>query len=518
VELNDSSAVKRFADTWAPERGHGFRCIGGVSRLYWLLGTVGIAALAACSSASTQPQSVGAPDPLAVAQPPPTTIAAQPSVTTAPGVTRLEPSAGLAEAWRGMLPDLFAERPFDVDHVINDGSTLVVASYRNVVAYDIASGSMLWRSPLSLSSLARPIADRIVNGLLVAVTDARVLSAFNIRTGGAVWTTHFPAATACSSLGAPRTTSAFVFIAKIDECRGSTAPAEIAAVDLPTGNVTWERTLEGTGGNAIHAPPLATESMVVVGATVGNVDQREGRKDAYFALDARTGTRRWVTQFDRHPDNGVILTQAPVQHRDLVVVHQLSLIGDIARPAGIDAMTGALRWNSAIGNDVLVDGVLLGVDLVRQNPQDPLAAIALDASTGQILWRQPQLRGRPIVDLARRHVLYTSAQVIAVDPRSGSSRWSVPVADDLPRPILFKFAASVDDMHVLVFTTTPLSNVGTPRTNMQLINLTTGEVLADLDHEFFTAGYEIVGDNVFLIGSTGPTDPSPIIGYQLVRR
>jgi outer membrane protein assembly factor BamB len=282
--------------------------------------------------------------------------------------------------------------------------------------------------------------------------------------------------------------------------------------------VIWERTLEGTGGDAIHAPPLATESMVVVGATVGDVNQREGRRDAYFALDATTGASRWIAQFERHPDNGVILTQAPAQHGDVIVIHELSLVGDIARPAGIDVATGALRWKSAIGNDVLVDGVLVGVDLVRQSPQDPLAAIALDASTGQTLWRQPQLRGRPIADLDRRHVLYTSTQVIAVDPRSESSRWSVPVADESPRPILFKFAASVDDTHTLVFTTTPLSNASTPKTNLQLIDVTTAEVLAEVDHDFFTAGYAIVGDNVFLIGATGPADPSPIIGYRLIRR
>jgi outer membrane protein assembly factor BamB len=426
-------------------------------------------------------------------------------------------AAGLTESWRGELPDPFAQQPFETDHVLNDGSTLVIATYRNLVAYDIASGSKLWSNPLFLSSLSRPVADRIVNGLLIAVTDARVLSALDIRTGRFVWTTPFPAATVCSSLGVPRATAEFVYIAKVDPCLGSTTPAAIAALDVRTGSLIWERTLEGTGGDAIHAAPLATDRLIVVGAMIGDVNRREGRKDAYFALDAKTGASRWIAQFDRHPDNGVILTQAPVRHRDLVVVHELSLLGDIPRPAGIDAETGKLRWNSAIGNDVLVDGVLIGYDLVRQSSQDPLAAIALDASTGQTLWRQPQLRGRPIADLDRRHVVYSGSQVVAVDPRSGASRWSVPVADELPRPILSKFAVSVDDTHILVFTTSPLSNVGTPRTNLQLINVANGEVLADLDHDFFTAGYEIVGDNVFLIGATGPADPSVVAGYRLVR-
>src|SRR5688572_24350987 len=47
------------------ERGHRLRCSGVVNPLRWLLGLGAMAALAACTSPSTPPQSVGAPDPLA---------------------------------------------------------------------------------------------------------------------------------------------------------------------------------------------------------------------------------------------------------------------------------------------------------------------------------------------------------------------------------------------------------------------------------------------------------------------
>jgi hypothetical protein len=485
------------------------RCSGGMKLRRGVLAVIAMVVVSACSGpVSTEGDPTTEP---AGATTPVTTASALVRPRTQPD---LEPTiSGLTEAWRSAHPDVLANPPPDGAGFVDDGTTIVVPGTRNLVAFDAVTGAQLWTSPLAISSIVRPVADRVVNGLVLAATEPRLLTALDVRTGRTVWQTSIDA-TDCSGLGAPRVTDSLVFVTIAEPCRQSIVAARLAAFDVRSGAAVWERTLDGARGNAISAPPLAADDIVVVGAMVGDVEQRAGRTDSYFAFDAATGVSRWKTHFDRHADNGVILLQAPTRHENVVVVHEVSSRGQ-ARPAGVDALTGQVRWQSEIGNAVLVGDVLIGLDLVRADPQQPVVAKALSVRTGQTLWRDDQMRGSPFVDDPRRLAWLWGLQLAAVETRTGSVRWTVPIPPEASIGRAFRQVVSLDD-HVLLISTTPPSNVTQPRAVVQLLAIRTGAVVTHAEHDLFITMSRRVGDMIVLIGSKGPTHPSAVIGYRIV--
>jgi polyvinyl alcohol dehydrogenase (cytochrome) len=212
----------------------------------------------------------------------------------------------------------------------------------------------------------------------------------------------------------------------------------------------------------------------VVTATPAVVDDTAYLGDwsgRFYAVDIATGHARWTFQAATEPNvyAGQIVASAAVA--DIGGV-QTVVFASGRTVHALRADTGEERWSFAVGTDdpqdfteilsspAIADGkVLVGSD-VHNRPGQRAGLLALDASTGALLWHfepdrgdPPQgcgdVWGSPSVDLERRLVFvgtancprspegwgpYTEA-IVAVDLDRGEPRWSFqphqPNNDDL---------------------------------------------------------------------------------------
>ena len=203
-------------------------------------------------------------------------------------------------------------------------------------------------------------------------------------------------------------------------------------------------------GAHVWATPSASSGHVYVGTATGDL----------YALDERTGLRIWEATLGANPNTfygysrgivGGIATQY-----DVVYAASGSCVA-----AGFDANDGREIWRTHIcsvaRNDdvyaapVVVDGlVLIGIDMIGDQPTDRGREIALDATSGKIHWTLfPQrysgtgtgISTRPAVDAADDLAFIGtgnptpmnnpptgsdpgSDSIIAFEPATGRERWS----------------------------------------------------------------------------------------------
>ena len=212
---------------------------------------------------------------------------------------------------------------------------------------------------------------------------------------------------------------------------------------------------------------VVTASPAVVGGTAYVGDW----SGIFYALDAATGDPRWTFQADTDPEvyAGQIVSSAAVDRVDGV---DTVFFGSGRTLHALRADTGEQRWAFQVGtadagdateiesSPAVVDGkVLFGID-VHNQPGHRGGLVALDASTGQLLWQFDAEQGgepkgcgdvwsSPSVDPERGLAFigtancpaspdgwgpYTEA-IIAVGLADGKPRWSyqphAPNNDDL---------------------------------------------------------------------------------------
>ncbi len=118
----------------------------------------------------------------------------------------------------------------------------------------------------------------------------------------------------------------------------------------------------------------------------------------------------------------------------LVVAERPGTVGDDARLVrGYRLPDAAPLWRFALsaGDEVLGLRAMAGLLLVTSNPPDGSSprTVALDPGTGEVRWRQP---GYPVSTQAGGVLLETfvadgTGTLRAIDPASGTTRWSLPL-------------------------------------------------------------------------------------------
>ena len=413
----------------------------------WLL------VIALVGSACAATESTDSPAPVSTAIAPAATTAVVPaSSLSEPVRSTVElPAMGAAEEeWRAVF-ETTGLRP----NILATSTTLVVATIRAVIAFDLRDGAERWRLPATSNGWTSALSDQLRGRELFVVLGPGEVGAVDIESGEIRWRNRVANDGICTSLGAPVVSDQQVFLARSCTFRNS---AEVIALAAASGAVLWRHEIEGAEDDAITAPALVTAEMVVVRATIG---ARSGKhEETYVALDRRTGALRWQSTLPVHPENQMAALRSPRLVGDVIVVDEAGR-SDLRRAAGLDARTGELRWRSNVAAAEVVGDIVVGSDARRKAAQESPAVLAVSASTGNELWRiDGVVQARRALNEAAPLILAADQHILGVDPRTGSTMWRAPLDPfEFSNPPLFISAQSIDDRAmVLVRTSTGVQN------------------------------------------------------------
>ena len=272
-----------------------------------------------------------------------------------------------------------------------------------LVAWDAASGRLLWRTEMAPTESSPLVADGLV---YVGAWDGNV-HALDTRTGEIRWSTQ---------LGSQVTSSA----SWIDGALTGGDPAiaigtndgSVFSLDAATGRVLWRaRSNErlGSGREYFYATPTVAYGRVFIGNTDGWM----------YAFGARTGRLIWA-----RPAGTYVYTAAVAADE---VVYVGTYDGFIV---AFDAATGEERWRVAApgavhGAPTLMAGLLYfstcswcGHAGVRPAKEGPSGTYALDIATRKIVWSFHDGKYSPLVSDGKRIYLSGTGIVYALEPGS----------------------------------------------------------------------------------------------------
>ena len=193
----------------------------------------------------------------------------------------------------------------------------------------------------------------------------------------------------------------------------SNVDGSVRVLDATTGALIWRYRPEGGW----------VGSPVVIGDTVhfGSWDG-EAREGYVYALDAVTGSLRWSYRLGRTERDIELMA------RDGVVYASFREGGRL-RAVALDTLTGDVLWNyvhnrnlsylMGVRPPMVVDGILYVSSLYRSDSRSNHRfsnIVAIDASTGRVLWRGGSTGSAPLID---DDVVYVSWRYGAVDGMVG---------------------------------------------------------------------------------------------------
>jgi polyvinyl alcohol dehydrogenase (cytochrome) len=228
-------------------------------------------------------------------------------------------------------------------------------------------------------------------------------------------------------------------------------PTVVAAMDAATGARRWTATTAPTGvddptgpgcGDVWGSPSVDLDRKLVFVGT-GNCISAEGwgdNSEALLALDLDTGERRWTYQPHEQNLDDLDFAGAP----NLFEIGDRAVVGLGNKDAvyyAVDRETGEPVWQRKvtepglpeeganysfggfIGPAAYADGLIVGGTAVGGSPH----LHALDSSTGEIVWQQPEAGPTFAAALEANGVVYiggTDFTFRALDLRTGEVLWS----------------------------------------------------------------------------------------------
>ena len=256
--------------------------------------------------------------------------------------------------------------------------------------------------------------------------------AIRIGTACLIWTTLTSVSTAADPASTVGSKSWLGFRGDGTSRGNSAAPAKLALGD--NGNLAWKLEMPGRS----VAGPIVIGDLVVTTSSSGQDGEVLHVSGVQFEdRETRNGSRRSERQVARFatPRVQMQLPHPPATGNGFS--HSFSS-NDLA----CLSLSGELLWYRGLGYDypkagndvgmasspVVVDGAVI----VKVEAQGDSFAAAIDAETGENLWRltRPQMSNwaSPLVirrpDDRNEVVIQSRQGVIAVDPRSGKTQWS----------------------------------------------------------------------------------------------
>ena len=262
-----------------------------------------------------------------------------------------------------------------------------------IYALDVATGDLIWRYQTQGPVIHSPV---FAGGVVYSGSNDGHLYALDTATGDLLWRYGTQGAIYSS----PATSDGTVFVGSADH--------SLYALDAATGDLRWRYLTQGS----VYSP--AVENATVF------AQSQDGH---LYALDVDTGELRWQfhrQEFERFESR-------------VVVADGIVYVGPFDLYA-LDAASGALLWRYSEGNGEgfglmrVADGVVyvgtkyIGPDAwVSQSSR----LYALDARTGDLLWRYDAGRDADSLPAVEDGVVYVSVGVrlYAVDAITGRHLW-----------------------------------------------------------------------------------------------
>jgi len=292
---------------------------------------------------------------------------------------------------------------------IGEGTVVVAAHYGRIAALDLATGAERWR--LALPPLASALRGTISAGRLYvgvsfpgnASTEAPAVYAVDLATGRLVWEATLDEGTDLD-WAPPVMGNGVVYVADTPSHPGSAPTSHLHALDAASGVHRWKADLHDDFASFHQIRPLvAGDTVYVVGS------------GALLAIEAATGRERWALR-----STGGLPQPAGLVHGQLLVA-----LGD--RVSGLNPTDGrelwsvpsAARWGPGGASPVLAGDVLYVVEAAR--------TMAIALPSGRVVWevavesvQEPALAAGALYVAGRR-------ELVALDIGTGRPRWAAAV-------------------------------------------------------------------------------------------
>lgn len=245
---------------------------------------------------------------------------------------------------------------------------------RSLLALDVRTGDIIWEATVSgRGSVGHPATDGDRVFVWIAEDDVDIsFRALNLADGREVWRTDGEGA---MGLGPPRVDNGDVWVGSRD--------GALRGFDAATGAELARFDRIGLGLAGVASRPAVTGDRVYFGNDNGT----------FYAIDRASGDLVW--SFATESPN---LPSSPVIADDLVIFG--SFDGGVY---GLDLGTGEVRWRYDSAEDLFLSSAALADDgtIYIASLEPPASLLALDASTGDVVWQLPigeQTGASPFVD------------------------------------------------------------------------------------------------------------------------
>jgi outer membrane protein assembly factor BamB len=254
----------------------------------------------------------------------------------------------LQVAWRAPL--MRAGEFNDSAPVVVDGTAYAVG--REVAAFDAATGTQRWSTPIGGSSFATPA---VGDGLVVAGATLSGIVALDAATGAIVWKHQVKSYNSSSiTINGDR-----VFV---------TFDNGLLALRLQTGKVLWSKTYPACF--CMRSTPTFANGLLIVGAG----------GSAIAAYDATSGALRWSRTLSSGSGNSAEAWLPAVSGN---VVYAGSMSG----VAALDLRTGKLMWSNTTDVTSVFAPLAVTSSAVLVPSDEGGTLVALDRERGTVLWR-----------------------------------------------------------------------------------------------------------------------------------
>lgn len=185
---------------------------------------------------------------------------------------------------------------------------------------------------------------------------------------------------------------------------------KVVALDAGTGTKVWESALDSPA----RGTPVVVDGLLVLGTDGGQV----------IALRVADGTRAWTTSL------GTAAISASLVEAD----GRVYAAGEDGTVSAVDARTGVVAWAVPVSGPILHGPALSAGVLYVGDETGRL--VAIDVSSRSILWHValgPGGVATPTVAngslYVSRGLLTTQGDLLLLDPRDGSNRWTFDTPD-----------------------------------------------------------------------------------------
>ncbi len=263
--------------------------------------------------------------------------------------------------WRVDVDEAPSSNPIVTNDVVYAGIGSLVTGRSAVYAFELATGSRLWRTDISNSKLpATPVDGVALGGSMLVVNRADgVVLGLGAATGKLQWERQLKK----PPRGAPAVVGDAVFVSTGFD------GATIHALDLATGESRWST---DEPENPVTGPAVA-DGMLYVGFTSGDL----------VAYDASTGDERWRAAVGLRSESAPPYPGLPVVRDGVVFITSNGFDG--AATEAYDAVTGARLWIAPAGDfSGSAPAPIEGIVVVGSDTGD---LIGFDIATGAESWR-----------------------------------------------------------------------------------------------------------------------------------